>query len=75
MGSDGFIDKQELENWIMPGNYDLQQAEAEHLIHESDTNQDKVLTKEEVLNNHHVFVDSQATNFGDDLHDIVHDEL
>ena len=43
----------------MPGNYDLQQAEAEHLIHESDTNQDKVLSKEEVLSNHHVFVDNQ----------------
>lgn len=73
--SDGFIDKQELEAWIMPGNYDLQQAEAEHLIHESDTNQDRVLSKEEILTNHHHFVESQATNFGDDLHDIVHDEL
>jgi len=65
---DGFIDKDELMIWIHPREYDQDRAEAEHLIKEADSNQDKALTVKEVLDNHHIFVSSQATDFGHDLH-------
>merc|ERR1711953_1298059 len=65
---DGFIDKDELMIWIHPRDYDQDKAEAEHLIKEADSNQDKALTVKEVLDNHHIFVSSQATDFGQDLH-------
>merc|ERR1711953_144344 len=65
---DGFIDKDELMVWIHPREYDQDRAEAEHLIKEADSNEDKALTVKEVLDNHHIFVSSQATDFGQDLH-------
>jgi len=75
INNDGLIDKYELEAWILPPNVDLHEREAEHLIHDSDTNGDKMLTKKEILDNYTVFVSSQATNFGEDLHGADHDEL
>jgi len=71
---DGFIDKAELRSWMMPAEYDQHQAEAQHLIHEADRNNDGMLSKTEVLESQGVFVASQATDFGDDLH-YHHDEL
>lgn len=35
---DGFMDKNEIREWIVPQDYDHSDAEAKHLIHESDTN-------------------------------------
>ena len=37
---DGFMDRSEVEDWILPPDYDHTEAEARHLIYESDT--DKV---------------------------------
>jgi len=74
MDRDGFIDKEELRAWMLPEGYDQHKTEAGHLIREADMNDDGMLTKEEVLNNHGVFVSSQATDFGEDLH-FHHDEL
>jgi len=71
---DGFIDKAELRSWMMPEEYDQHQAEASHLIHEADRNGDGMLSKMEVLESQGIFVASQATDFGDDLH-YHHDEL
>lgn len=34
---DGFMDREEVANWIIPVDYDHSEAEARHLIHESDT--------------------------------------
>jgi len=64
----------ELRSWMMPAEYDQHQAEAQHLIHEADRNKDGMLSKREVLESQGVFVASQATDFGDDLH-YHHDEL
>jgi len=72
--SDGFIDKEELMAWMHPDDYDQNKAEADHLIHEADKDGDKKLIKQEVLDNHNIFVSSQATDFGQDLH-YHHDEL
>lgn len=67
------MDKDEVKHWILPPNYDHSQAEAKHLIYESDADKDGVLTKEEILNKYDVFVGSQATDFGDAL--TRHDEF
>jgi len=72
--NDGFIDKEELMVWMHPEDYDQNKAEADHLIHEADKNGDKKLTKQEVLDSYTIFVSSQATDFGEDLH-YHHDEL
>ena len=37
---DGFLDRAEVKQWILPDHYDHSEAEAKHLIHEADA--DKV---------------------------------
>jgi Ca2+-binding EF-hand superfamily protein len=34
--NDGFMDKEEVQEWILPADYDHSEAEAKHLIFESD---------------------------------------
>ncbi|RWS30199.1 calumenin-like protein [Leptotrombidium deliense] len=70
---DGFMDKSEIREWIIPPDYDHSEAEAKHLIHESDTDRDEKLTLEEIISNYDGFVGSQATDFGEAL--MKHDEL
>lgn len=70
---DGKMDKEETLDWILPSDYDHAEAEAKHLLHESDTNQDGKLTKKEILDKYDVFVGSQVTDFGEAL--LRHDEF
>ncbi|XP_076310701.1 calumenin-like isoform X2 [Tachypleus tridentatus] len=70
---DGFMDKEEVKEWILPPDYDHSEAEARHLIFESDSNKDQKLTKDEILGNYDLFVGSQATDFGESL--MRHDEF
>jgi len=35
---DGFMDREEVKDWIIPDDYDHADAEAKHLIYESDGN-------------------------------------
>ncbi|XP_076970423.1 reticulocalbin-1 [Tamandua tetradactyla] len=74
LNKDGKLDKEEIRHWILPQGYDHAQAEARHLVYESDQNKDEKLTKEEILENWNMFVGSQATNYGEDLTK-NHDEL
>ncbi|ELK37544.1 Reticulocalbin-1 [Myotis davidii] len=74
LNKDGKLDKDEIRHWILPQDYDHAQAEARHLVYESDKNRDEKLTKEEILENWNMFVGSQATNYGEDLTK-NHDEL
>ncbi|KAG8438251.1 hypothetical protein GDO86_008809 [Hymenochirus boettgeri] len=74
LNKDGKMDKEEIRHWILPQNYDHAEAEARHLIYESDLDKDKLLTKDEILQNWNMFVGSQATNYGEDLTK-NHDEL
>ncbi|XP_018619939.2 reticulocalbin-3 isoform X1 [Scleropages formosus] len=71
---DGFLDASEVSKWILPGEVDHADNEARHLIHETDTDKDDRITKQEVLANWNMFVGSQATNYGEDLTK-RHDEL
>lgn len=70
---DGYLDKAEIREWIVPTDYDHAEAEAKHLIFEADKNKDGLLSKEEIIDNYDVFVGSQATDFGDAL--VRHDEF
>ncbi|XP_077450963.1 reticulocalbin-1 [Stigmatopora argus] len=74
LNKDGKMDREEIRQWIMPQNYDHAQAEARHLVYESDQDKDQMLTEEEILENWNMFVGSQATNYGEDL-TRNHDEL
>ncbi|XP_020819596.1 reticulocalbin-1 [Phascolarctos cinereus] len=74
LNKDGKMDKEEIRHWILPQDYDHAQAEARHLVYESDQDKDQKLTKEEILENWNMFVGSQATNYGEDLTK-NHDEL
>lgn len=71
--NDGKMDKEETLDWILPSDYDHAEAEAKHLLHESDANQDGKLTKKEILDKYDVFVGSQVTDFGEAL--LRHDEF
>ncbi|XP_029353885.1 reticulocalbin-1 isoform X2 [Echeneis naucrates] len=74
LNKDGKMDQDEIRHWIMPQDYDHAQAEARHLVYESDQDKDQMLTKDEILENWNMFVGSQATNYGEDL-TRNHDEL
>eukprot|EP00092_Neocalanus_flemingeri_P017512 GFUD01018945.1.p1 GENE.GFUD01018945.1~~GFUD01018945.1.p1 ORF type:complete len:323 (+),score=114.28 GFUD01018945.1:52-1020(+) len=70
---DGLMDLEEVKAWIIPPDFDHSEAEAKHLIFESDQDQDNLLTKEEILDKYDLFVGSQATDFGEAL--TRHDEF
>uniref|UniRef100_A0A8D8Y725 Reticulocalbin-3 n=1 Tax=Cacopsylla melanoneura TaxID=428564 RepID=A0A8D8Y725_9HEMI len=70
---DGYMDGEEVKNWILPPDFDHSEAEARHLIYESDADADQKLTKEEILAKYDLFVGSQATDFGEAL--VRHDEF
>uniref|UniRef100_UPI00398E7FD8 reticulocalbin-3 n=1 Tax=Pristiophorus japonicus TaxID=55135 RepID=UPI00398E7FD8 len=74
INKDGKMDHSEIERWILPGDYNHVESEAQHLIHESDKNEDDKLTKQEIVDNWSMFVGSQVTNYGEDL-TRKHDEL
>jgi len=70
---DGFMDAEEVKKWILPSDYDHTEAEAKHLIYESDVDGDAKLSKEEIMEKYDLFVGSQATDFGEAL--TRHDEF
>ncbi|XP_015518155.1 calumenin [Neodiprion lecontei] len=70
---DGFMDVEEVKNWIIPADFDHAEAESRHLIYEADGDADQKLTKEEILEKYDIFVGSQATDFGEAL--ARHDEF
>lgn len=71
--SDGFMDKEEVTEWINPQEYDHTHAEAKHLLSEADEDKDGVLSKDEIMDKYDVFVGSQVTDFGEALN--RHDEF
>ncbi|XP_028678444.1 reticulocalbin-2 [Erpetoichthys calabaricus] len=74
---DGKLNNEELLNWMVPNNLDSATEEAFHLIKEMDLNDDGKLTEAEILNNQELFISSEATDYGRQLHDkrLFHDEL
>jgi len=70
---DGFLNFNEVKEWIVPDNIDLVLAEAHHLVVTVDADMDGKLTRDEILDRYDVFVGSQATQYGDLLN--RHDEF
>lgn len=70
---DGYLNNEEVKDWIIPQDFDHAEAESRHLIYEADADVDEKLTKDEILNKYDVFVGSQATDFGEAL--VRHDEF
>ncbi|NXG01768.1 RCN2 protein, partial [Sakesphorus luctuosus] len=74
---DGKLNPQELLSWTVPNNQGIAQEEALHLIEEMDLNNDKKLSEAEILKNQDLFLNSEATDYGRQLHDerFYHEEL
>jgi len=71
---DGFLSGEELSLWMGPDNTEIAIEETEHLIDMCDEDKDGKLTIDEILENHEVFLDSDATEYGQQLR-FIHDEL
>jgi len=67
---DGVLKGDEILKWSGPMNADDQaKGEVEHLIKECDVDHDGKLTLEEILDNHQIWLHTEATNFGHHLTD------
>jgi len=64
---DGFLSGDELLFWLSPDNTEIAIDEAEHLIDMCDEDEDERLTPEEIVENHDLWVDSDATEYGAQL--------
>ena len=60
VNKDGKLDMQEMRAWSLPNNLQNAKDEAEHLMSETDFDHDKILTRDEVLEQHELWVGSQA---------------
>lgn len=69
---DGYLDGEEVREWLAPAHV---HSEGEQLIEEADANHDGKLSKQEVLDNYDLFVSSEATEYGEALAPLTHDEL
>ncbi|XP_052846989.1 calumenin-B [Drosophila gunungcola] len=73
LDKDGYLNEEEVKQWIAPHDFDHSESEAKHLLFEADVDHDDQLTKAEILDKYDVFVGSQATDFGEAL--ARHDEF
>ncbi|KHN72759.1 Reticulocalbin-2 [Toxocara canis] len=71
----GFLEGDEINKWLIPNLNETARQEAEHLISSADKDGDGRLTVDEIVAEHAVFVGSEATNFGERLTDMTHEEL
>lgn len=74
INGNGFLEGEELSLWLGPDNTEIAIEETEHLIDMCDDDKDGKLTISEILANHEVFLDSDATEYGQQLR-FAHDEL
>ncbi|XP_047042026.1 reticulocalbin-2 [Helicoverpa zea] len=67
LNKDGVIDMAEIHTWIIPNNDEIADEEVDHLFASADDDHDDLLSFEEILRHHDVFVGSEATDYGGDL--------
>uniref|UniRef100_A0A0K0E8B2 Reticulocalbin-3 n=1 Tax=Strongyloides stercoralis TaxID=6248 RepID=A0A0K0E8B2_STRER len=72
---DGVLDGDEIRKWLIPDLKETAKSEAEHLIDKADINKNLELTYQEIVDAHQTFVGSEATNYGEILKEIRHEEL
>lgn len=65
----GKLEGDEILAWAVPSNADVAKDEATHLLGVADQNRDALLSVEEILNEHELFVGSAATDYGQRLED------
>ncbi|KRT78629.1 HLH domain-containing protein [Oryctes borbonicus] len=77
LNKDGKLTGNEILSWMVPSNEEIADEEVQHLFVASDDDHDSLLSFEEILIHHDVFVGSEATDYGDHLHNIhqFQDEL
>lgn len=66
---DNKLNKEETLLWLVPNNVEMAENEADHLIEHSDSDKDGKLSIEEIISHYDIFVGSEATDFGEQLHD------
>ncbi|XP_035654437.1 reticulocalbin-2 isoform X2 [Oncorhynchus keta] len=71
---DGKLNREEQLRWVAPNSYGSAREEAVHLIKEMDQDGDGKLSEAEVLKNQDIFMNSEVTDYGRQLH-VSHDEL
>ncbi|KAJ8726039.1 hypothetical protein PYW07_000737 [Mythimna separata] len=67
LNKDGVIDLPEIHAWVIPNNDEIADEEVDHLFASADDDHDDLLTFQEILLHHEVFVGSEATDYGSDL--------
>uniref|UniRef100_A0A914CKF2 Reticulocalbin-3 n=1 Tax=Acrobeloides nanus TaxID=290746 RepID=A0A914CKF2_9BILA len=72
---DGFLEGEELRQWLIPDIQASAVSEAEHLLSMADADRDGKLSIDEIVNEHALFVGSEVTNYGEHLTNIEHSEL
>ncbi|XP_075998109.1 reticulocalbin-2 isoform X2 [Genypterus blacodes] len=72
--SDGKLNREEQLRWVAPNSYGSAREEAHHLIQEMDGDFDGRISLAEVLKNQEMFMNSEITDYGRQLH-VSHDEL
>ena len=73
---DGKLSMEEIRPWVLTDNQEEAEEEADHLIEEADTDEDGKLSEEEIIDQHDIFVGSQATDYARYLHFVKYrDEL
>jgi hypothetical protein len=67
---DNSLGTEEILAWIIPSNEEIATDEVDHLFSGADEDGDEQLSFEEVISNHDLFVGSEATDYGDHLHNL-----
>jgi len=70
VNGDGHLDRQEFKRWVAPNNEEIADEEVAHLFAASDDDHDGLLSFDEILEHHDIFVGSEATDYGDHLNNI-----
>ncbi|XP_026757182.1 reticulocalbin-2 [Galleria mellonella] len=68
VNGDGVLDLTEIRQWVVPDNDEIAEEEVDHLFATADDDHDDLLSFDEVLRHHDVFVGSEATDYGGDLY-------
>ncbi|TRY74789.1 hypothetical protein TCAL_00653 [Tigriopus californicus] len=74
---DGTLSAEEIKAWMIPSNNDIAHDEVSHLFAGADDDVDGMLTFDEILTHHDIFVGSEATDYGEHLNNLhkFEDEL
>ncbi|VDK83148.1 unnamed protein product [Litomosoides sigmodontis] len=71
----GFLEGSEIASWLVTSLETTAAEEVEHLMSKADKDNDGRLSIDEIVNESDLFVGSEATNHGENLIDLSHDEL